>query len=89
LIEFKDDKDRLSKFVEWGLATKTAKKPKDTFLYKGLQTERETPCTIIGYVSNIEVIIQLNGTVQLHIHPKWLKEMQKKDFSIRSNADDE
>lgn len=51
--------------------------------YKGLYVDEPTPCAVVGYADNL-LVIEING--KLHsIHPDYLLQMQKKDFSLGEN----
>jgi len=82
---FKDENEKIEKLKEIKLLTPTAKECKP-FLYKGIYTQNPNECKILGYISNIELVIEIYDNLHT-IHPSYLKQMQKCDFNV-SNCEE-
>lgn len=80
VVPFEDDKDKLAKFIEFKLVAKTTKKVKDKFQYKGGMSPVD--CEVIGFIASYNIVIKFDDGSLSCIHPAWLKEMQKKSFTL-------
>lgn len=79
-VRFKNLDEKLEKLKELKIISPTSKEVKDLF-YMGLYVNEPTKCDVIGFVDDLEIIIDIKG--KLHsIHPAYFKEMQNKNFSI-------
>lgn len=82
---FSDDAAKLEKLKELGLLSPKASKLK-MFNYKGLYVNSPAVCDVVGIVDDNEIVIEVEG--KLHsIHPDYLKQMQKANFSRMTMAD--
>ncbi len=76
---FESVEEELEKLREWKLISSKATEIKQ-FYYKGAHTGKIVECKVAGFVDDNEIILYINE--ELHsIHPDYLFDMQKKDFS--------
>ncbi len=81
-VQFKNLDEKLEKLKELKIISPTSKEVKDLF-YKGIYVNEPTICDVVGFVDDLEIIIDIKE--KLHsIHPAYFKEMQNKNFSIFS-----
>lgn len=84
---FFDEGAKIEKLKELGLLSPKASKVKLLY-YKGLYTSSPAVCDVVGIVDNDEIVIEVEG--KLHsLHPDYLKQMQKANFSRMAIIDSE
>jgi len=53
------------------------------FIYKGFYVLKPTKCEVIGYVDEIEIILDIEGSIH-SILPNYFKDMQSKGFEMKN-----
>lgn len=80
------DLERLEVCKKYKLVAPTKTEFKDIY-YKGIYTDEPVVCKVVGYADTL-LVIEVNG--ELHsIHPDYLLQMQKKDFCLSGEEQQE
>ncbi len=81
-IEFQSDDEIEEELKAFGFSTRDRKKQLKPLLYKGILTEEETVCRLVGKKITGDYttfVISFGNQIQ-YINPAYLKEMQKTGF---------
>ncbi|QOX63908.1 hypothetical protein FRZ06_11485 [Anoxybacterium hadale] len=85
--DFISNEEKIEKLKQWSLISPKSNIIK-TLTYKGHYADKPTICDVIGYVDDNEIIIKIDEEIS-SIHPTYLKEMQKPNFSKFELAESE
>ncbi len=80
-LEFNNKWEMLSFLKACGAENKKRKYPRDEYLYKGIYVDEPYKCQVKGHIGINELIIEFEDGSLHSIHPKYLGEMQSKNFN--------
>lgn len=79
-IKFEAVEDKLAKLKEYKLLSAKATDPEKKFYYKGLYVDKAVNCSILGYLDNDVLVIEVEGNLH-SIRGEYLKQMQDTNFN--------
>lgn len=88
-VRFADEAQSLAAQIGWKLVSPKAQAPKASFLYKGVPHREPMACRVVGHQEPFVAVIEFENGALSCIHAAYLRQMQKRDFSLTAVPDDE